>query len=81
MMNLKPKQYFIQLLNKLFDDSITNKELEKLSHFFLNNQELLNWPQHFGSKIEIEARIFNKIQSDINMFYYLSFQYPHNQVR
>tara|TARA_B110001452_G_scaffold241337_1_gene223457 strand:+ start:1924 stop:3087 length:1164 start_codon:yes stop_codon:yes gene_type:complete len=66
MMNLKPKQYFIQLLNKLFDDSITNKELEKLSHFFLNNQELLNWPQHFGSKIEIEARIFNKIQSDIN---------------
>jgi ferric-dicitrate binding protein FerR (iron transport regulator) len=65
-MNLKPKQYFIQLLNKLFDDSITNKELEKLSHFFLNNQELLNWPQHFGSKIEIEARIFNKIQSDIN---------------
>jgi len=64
-MNLKPKQYFLELLDKLFDDSITKKELKKLSYFFLNNQELKNWPEHFGSKAEIEARIFNKVQSDI----------------
>ena len=64
-MNVKPKQYFLKLLNKLFDDTITKKELEKLSYFFLNNQELKNWPEHFGSKTQIEERIYNKIQSDI----------------
>ncbi|MDO5980184.1 FecR family protein [Flavivirga spongiicola] len=66
MMRLKPKQYFIELLNKLYDGSITKKELEKLSYFFHNNQELKSWPEHFGSKTEIEERIFSRLQSDIH---------------
>ena len=65
MMKLKPKQYFLELLNKLYDGSITKTELEKLSYFFHNNQELKSWPEHFGSKAEIEERIFSRIQSDI----------------
>ena len=64
-MNLKNKKYFIELLHKLYDGSITKTELEELSYFFINNQKIKVWPEQFGSKKEIEKRIFHKIQADI----------------
>lgn len=66
-MSLKAKKYYLELLNKLFNNSITKEELEKLTYFFLNNQELESWPEYFGSKKEIEKRIYKKIESDLKL--------------
>lgn len=61
-MNVNPQQYISELVAKLLDGSITQKELDKLLRFFLNNQENENWPDDLGSKEEVKARIHEKIR-------------------
>ncbi|GEL09662.1 FecR family protein [Flavobacterium glycines] len=65
-MSLKPQQYFSDLVAKLLDGSITPKELDKLLYFFLNNQEIENWPDHLGSKEEVKERIHEKIRLELD---------------
>jgi hypothetical protein len=65
-MSLKPQQYFSDLVAKLIDGSITKSELDKLLYFFLNNQEIKNWPDHLGSKEDIQERIHEKIRLELN---------------
>ncbi|HJS00056.1 MAG TPA: FecR domain-containing protein [Flavobacterium sp.] len=65
-MSLKPKQYFSDLVTKLFDGSITKEELDKLLYFFLNNQEIESWPNHLGSKEDVQEKIYQKIQSGLD---------------
>ncbi|MFL9830631.1 FecR family protein [Flavobacterium sp. ST-87] len=65
-MSSGPQKYFSELLTKLQEGSITKTELEKLLHFFLNNQEIKDWPAYLGSKEEVEQRIYEKIQSELN---------------
>lgn len=61
-MSLDPQQYFSDLVSKLIDGSITKSELDKLLYFFLNNQEIQNWPDHLGSKEDVQERIHEKIR-------------------
>ncbi|MES2240168.1 MAG: FecR domain-containing protein [Bacteroidota bacterium] len=65
-MSLNPKQYFSELVTKLFDGSLTKEELDKLMYFFLNNQEIENWPAHLGSKEDVQEKIHQKIESELD---------------
>ena len=61
-MNVNPQQYISELVAKLLDGSITKNEFDKLLRFFLNNQEIENWPDYLGSKEEVKERIHEKIR-------------------
>lgn len=65
-MNSDSQKYFSELVTKLQEGSITKKELEKLLYFFLNNQEIKDWPAHLGSKEEVEQRIHEKIRLELD---------------
>jgi hypothetical protein len=65
-MSLNPQQYFSDLVAKLIDGSITKSELDKLLYFFLNNQEIENWPDHLGSKEDVQERIHEKIRLELD---------------
>jgi len=65
-MSLNPQQYFSDLVAKLIDGSITKSELGKLLSFFLNNQEIENWPDHLGSKEDVQERIHEKIRLELD---------------
>lgn len=66
-MSLKSKQYFSELITRLFDDSLTKDEFDKLLFFFLNNQEIENWPVQLGSKQEVQDKIYEKIQLQLDL--------------
>ena len=61
-MKVNPQQYISELVAKLLDGSITKNEFDKLLRFFLNNQEIENWPDYLGSKEEVKERIHEKIR-------------------
>ncbi|KDN55860.1 FecR family protein [Flavobacterium seoulense] len=65
-MSLNHQKYFSDLVAKLLDGSITKPELDKLLNFFLNNQEIENWPDHLGSKEDVQERIHEKIRSQLD---------------
>jgi len=65
-MSLSPQQYFSELVTKLLDGSITKEELDKLLNFFLNNQEIENWPAHLGSKEDVQERMHEKIRLELD---------------
>lgn len=66
-MSLNSQQYFSDLVAKLQDGTITKKELDQLLYFFLNNQEIENWPNHLGSKEDVKERIREKIRLEVNL--------------
>ena len=65
-MSLSPQHYFSELVTKLLDGSITKEELDKLLNFFLNNQEIENWPAHLGSKEDVQERMHEKIRLELD---------------
>lgn len=65
-MSLNHQQYFSELVSKLLDGSITKEELDKLLNFFLNNQEIENWPAHLGSKEDVQERMHQKIRLELD---------------
>jgi transmembrane sensor len=65
-MSLSPQHYFSELVTKLLDGSITKEELDKLLNFFLNNQEIENWPAHLGSKEDVQQRMHEKIRLELD---------------
>lgn len=65
-MSLNPQHYFSDLVAKLLDGSITKSELDKLLNFFLNNQEIENWPAHLGSKEDVQERMHQKIRLELD---------------
>lgn len=65
-MSLNPQHNFSDLVAKLIDGSITKSELDKLLYFFLNNQEIKNWPEHLGSKEDVQERIHEKIRLELD---------------
>ncbi|MFA9188191.1 FecR family protein [Flavobacterium sp. FBOR7N2.3] len=65
-MSLNHQHYFSELVSKLLDGSITKEELDKLLNFFLNNQEIENWPAHLGSKEDVQQRMHEKIRLELN---------------
>ncbi|GGA86343.1 hypothetical protein GCM10008015_28820 [Flavobacterium palustre] len=67
-MSLNPQHNFSDLVAKLIDGSITKSELDKLLYFFLNNQEIKNWPEHLGSKEDVQERIHQKIRLELDFY-------------
>lgn len=65
-MSLNPQHNFSDLVAKLIDGSITKNELDKLLYFFLNNQEIKDWPEHLGSKEDVQERIHQKIRLELD---------------
>lgn len=65
-MSFNHQHYFSELVSKLLDGSITKEELDKLLNFFLNNQEIENWPAHLGSKEDVQQRMHEKIRLELD---------------
>ncbi|WP_350285628.1 FecR domain-containing protein [uncultured Croceitalea sp.] len=65
-MDKKNKSAFLELINKLFDGTISKKEISILFSFFLNNQKITEWPNDFQEKSEVEAKIYTKINAKIH---------------
>jgi ferric-dicitrate binding protein FerR (iron transport regulator) len=65
-MSIQSQKHFSELVAKFLDGSITKEDRGELLDFFLNNQEIKDWPSHLGSKEEVEERIYEKIRLELD---------------
>ncbi len=65
-MSLKNKEYLLELIKKLHEGKASDKEVEFLSNFFVNQESSKEWPIDIEFKEIIKENIFSKVQEQVN---------------
>ena len=61
------KDKFLQLINRFFSGKTSSEEIKHLVNFFFSHQKITGWPKNFESKKTVETRIYDNIQSNLNI--------------